>query len=543
MKGKSLSFFSPKALLLLYHTVKYLRWQQVFYRLYYPFKRYIYFYIKNKSSFKPDVDLPNDTAFYLYSNDKDLYIPASQTFTFLNQTHCFASQINWTFKDNGLLWSFHLHYFDWLNDDRISVESNLGSIFQYINNQDNSYLFIHSYPASIRIVNWIKFLLKNNLCDDAVIASLRSQARRLYHFPEYDIMGNHLLQNGISLVWAGIFLKEERKLSKGIMILREQLKEQVLEDGVHFEKSLAYQSILVKSLMDLMVFIKSQNEFKKLFNEIKINVEIMLSTLSVLVDKDGYYPNMNDSNKEMSICFFELMNVAQNLSINIKDVCFRESGFRLIGQDFDYTLLFNTGKLGANYQAGHAHADAFTFTLTVGSCPIIVDRGVSTYNDNEMRRQEKSTSAHNTLSINSANSAELWSSFRMAKRPSIICLSKDLNIIDYKNDGYFYNYKIWHRRRIEYSEDGLQITDFLNGWKGQKAQLFYHFHPDIQLERNEHGIRAHNMYLDFSNCSFSVEDYLFCEGFNSSRIAQRIVCNVVADVVLTNIKFLNGKIN
>jgi uncharacterized heparinase superfamily protein len=126
----------------------------------------------------------------------------------------------------------------------------------------------------------------------------------------------------------------------------------------------------------------------------------------------------------------------------------------------------------------------------------------------------------------------------MAKRPSIFCLSKDLNIIDYKHDGYFYNYKIWHRRRIEQSEKAIQITDCLLGWKGQNAQLFYHFHPDILLERNEHGIRAYNMYLCFSNCSCSIEDYLFCEGFNRTRVAQRIVCSAEADVVITNIKFI-----
>jgi hypothetical protein len=102
-----------------------------------------------------------------------------------------------------------------------------------------------------------------------------------------------------------------------------------------------------------------------------------------------------------------------------------------MGQHLNYKLLFNTGILGSNYQAGHAHADAFTFTLTVDSCPLIVDRGVSTYNDNEIRRLEKGTSAHNTLSVDSANSAALWSSFRMAKRPSVFCLSKDLNLIDY----------------------------------------------------------------------------------------------------------------
>lgn len=538
MKDKSLSFFSPKAILLWYHTVKYLRWQQVFYRLYYPLKRLFYFYKKNKSTNKQGLAPHSYIQFFVYSNDKGLYTPQNHSFSFLHQPHGFGQRINWQFKENGLLWAFHLHYFDWLNDEQISVESNVDTIIQYIDNHNNSYLFTHSYPASIRIVNWIKFLIKNNIHNSSIIASLEAQVHRLYHFPEYEIMANHLLQNGISLVWAGVYLQEKRTINKGIAILKEQLREQVLADGVHFEKSLAYQSILVKNLMDLMLFLKPQNEFYFLFNEIKIKVESMLSTLFVLVDNEGYYPNLGDSNKEMSICFEELTNVAQNLGLNIVANSLGESGFRLMTQQADYQLLFTSGTVQAQYQPGHAHADAFAFTLNVASSPIIVDRGVSTYENNDIRSLEKSTRAHNTVSIGDTNSAELWSSFRMAKRPSIFCLSNKSNVIDYKHDGYYSEYKIWHRRRIEQKEEGIQITDFLYGWNGEKASLFYHFHPDVKLEQDEKGIKVRNMYIFLNNCSFIVEDYLFCEGFNFTRVAQRIVCSVEADVVITNIKFI-----
>ena len=547
MKDKPLSFFSPSYILRLYQTVKYLKWQQVFYRFYYPLKRCFYNNISKKTHFFNEsnmqvdqicFDADFDGQFPIYSNDKGLYLPNTNTFLFLNKPHSFGAEIDWHFRANGLLWAFHLHYFDWLNDDNLSVEYNLDTVLQYIDKQDKSYLFSHSYPASLRVVNWVKFLIKNRIYTSSIIASLKTQTKRLYHFPEYEILGNHLLQNGIALVWAGVFLNDKKVLQKGSNILLEQLSEQVLADGVHFEKSFAYQSILVKNLMDLMIFLKPKNECKIIFNEIKIKVKLMLSTLSVLVDKEGFYFCIGDANKEMSINFNELMIVAQNLSINIEEFCWGESGFRVLGQSTDYQLFFNSGIIKSTYQPGHSHADAFSVCLNVKGRPVIVDRGVSTYENNDNRILERSTIAHNTLNVNLDNSADVWASFRMGKRPSVFCLSNTDRIIDYKHNGYFSKYKIWHRRRVEQEADKIEISDYLYGWNGENAQLVYHFHPDQKVAINDKIIEIDNINMFFSNCSFIIEDYLFCEGFDLTRIAKRVVCAVEAERVITHIKII-----
>lgn len=547
MKDKLLSFFSAAYIFRLYHTVKYLKWQQVFYRLFYPLKRLIFNCVSNKTYYynesSKDVDQIDlfadfDGHFFVYSNDIGLYSPNTNTFLFLNKPHSFGAVIDWHFRANGLLWSFHLHYFDWLNDEKFSVESNLDTILQYIDKQDKGYLFTHSYPTSLRIVNWVKFLIKNKNYTSSIIASLKSQTKRLYHFPEYEIMGNHLLQNGIALVWAGVFLNDKKVLQKGSNILLEQLSEQVLVDGVHFEKSFAYQSILVKNLMDLVVFLSSKNEYENLLNKIKIKTKMMLSTLSVLVDQEGFYFCVADSNKEMSINFNELMIVAQNLSLNMEDICLSESGFRVLGQGADYQLFFNSGSVMAAYQPGHSHADAFSVCLNVKGRPVIVDRGVSTYESNEIRKLERSTIAHNTLNVNLENSADVWAAFRMGERPSVFCLSDDTKSIDYKHKGYFSKYKIWHRRRIEQVDNIIEISDYLYGWKGQKAQLVFHFHPDRKVTVKDKIIEIDNIKIFFTSCSFIIEDYLFCEGFDRTRIAKRVVCSVEAERVITYIKII-----
>ena len=55
------------------------------------------------------------------------------------------------------------------------------------------------------------------------------------------------------------------------------------------------------------------------------------------------------------------------------------------------------GKIGPDYQPGHAHADTFTFCLYFKNTPIVVDTGTSTYNIGKRRDKERSTMVHNTV--------------------------------------------------------------------------------------------------------------------------------------------------
>ena len=88
----------------------------------------------------------------------------------------------------------------------------------------------------------------------AVVHSLAEQASALEAQIEYHLLGNHLLENGITLAWAGLSLDGPRSrqwLGKGLEILERELPRQVLDDGTHDERSPMYQALIAESLARL----------------------------------------------------------------------------------------------------------------------------------------------------------------------------------------------------------------------------------------------------------------------------------------------------
>ena len=83
-------------------------------------------------------------------------------------------------------------------------------------------------------------------------------------------------------------------------------------------------------------------------------------------------------------------------------------------------MFIDFGKIGPSYQPGHAHSDTFNFELIKNGNPFIVDTGVSTYEKNERRQIERSTSSHNTITIGDYEQSEVWGGFRVAKRAKIL---------------------------------------------------------------------------------------------------------------------------
>ena len=70
---------------------------------------------------------------------------------------------------------------------------------------------------SIRIVNFIKFSLKNNYHNQKFLNSIFDQTINLSKKLEYNIQGNHLLTNIKSLIFSGVFLRM-RLLINGFLL-------------------------------------------------------------------------------------------------------------------------------------------------------------------------------------------------------------------------------------------------------------------------------------------------------------------------------------
>ncbi|MBT8421098.1 MAG: hypothetical protein KJO08_09585 [Gammaproteobacteria bacterium] len=169
---------------------------------------------------------------------------------------------DWDPPDQDRLWRYNLHYFDDLNaSDAIERRDwHLALLQDWVrDNPPCAGTGWEPYPASLRIVNWIKWALTNNTPPDnslppVCIHSLAIQARWLSKRLETHLLGNHLLANAKALVFAGLFFEgkeAEHWLATGLRILADQIPEQILADGGHFERSTMYHALVLEDMLDL----------------------------------------------------------------------------------------------------------------------------------------------------------------------------------------------------------------------------------------------------------------------------------------------------
>src|SRR5262249_2959052 len=111
------------------------------------------------------------------------------------------------------------------------------------------------YPTSLRIVNWIKWVLSGNNPGTAIHQSLALQVRWLRRRLEWHLLGNHLIANAKALIFGGLYCdgaEADAWLDKGLAILAREAHEQVLPDGGHFELSPMYHAIVLEDFLDLI---------------------------------------------------------------------------------------------------------------------------------------------------------------------------------------------------------------------------------------------------------------------------------------------------
>src|SRR5690606_31529788 len=95
----------------------------------------------------------------------------------------------------------------------------------------------------------------------------------------------------------------------------------------------------------------------------------------------------------------------------VREIELSASGYRKLVRE-NMELVADIHGISPSYQPGHAHADHLSFVLQVGGNPFIVDMGISTYEIGERRAYERSTKAHNTVTLDDQNTSEVWSGFR-----------------------------------------------------------------------------------------------------------------------------------
>ena len=223
----------------------------------------------------------------------------------------FDENIDWQDKSIPLLWLFNLHYFSYLYllDKKQQVKIIRDWISQNpIGNQPGW----HSYPLSLRIVNWIK----SGLNDEETYRNLFKQIAYLSRNLEYFHPANHYLENAKALIFAGIFFSEEisgdKWLTKGLEIFAKEAETQILADGVYFEKSVMYHVIMLEGLLDIINILPSDNSY---LETIISYARKMLEYLKYSSHPDGSIALLNDSTEEVAPQSHWLFDYAERLNI------------------------------------------------------------------------------------------------------------------------------------------------------------------------------------------------------------------------------------
>jgi hypothetical protein len=507
---------------LLFNTVLYLKPVQVYYRLYY-FLRNIFIGKKVK---KKTLANFNPIIWENEFNYENCYLDKDNSFVFLNLSHSFSDKIDWNYNRFGKLWTYNLNYFDYLNQENISKEMGIRLIKDYIKNDNLLIDGKEPYSISLRGINWVKFLCKNKVNEEFINNNLYEHYYILLKNIEYHILGNHLLENAFSLFFGSFYFQDENLYDKSKKILISELNEQILEDGSHFELSPMYHQIMLFRVLDCIQLVKL-NSWKKdeLLNLLEESSSKMLSWLENVTFNNGDIPMVNDCAFQIAPSTKDLLNYGISLGINKKDIKLSKSGYRMFKNN-KYELFMDFGEVGASYQPGHVHSDTFNFVLYVNNQPFIVDTGTSTYEKNDRRQLERSTSSHNTITVNDYDQTQVWGGFRVGKRARIISLKENDNEFSSSHNGYK-NIGIIHNRKFITNKDSINIFDDLNKKEVSEQIAHFHFHPSIKniiIKDSRVYFKNSNIEISFNGKSISIEKkyYKYAYGFNKIENAIKL---------------------
>jgi len=482
-----------------WRTVRHLRWKQIVYRLYYAWR------VPKAKHIKGPIGIRAlSPAFPAWQEPG---WKNERTVRFLNLEKRLPEQRKWEVAES-LLWKYHLHYFDDLAAKSAAAHRALHSslISEWIDAvTDQTSPAWDPYPTSLRVVNWTKFLLRNReqyQNDPRALHCLAVQAESIFKRLEYHLLGNHLLANAKALVFAGIVLESRRSLAwlyRGLEVLDQQLPEQFLKDGAHYERSPMYHNLVLWDLFDLIRIVSSSGigEIDQRLPSWRALATRALEWSKMLSHPDGEIAFFNDAALGGSPAVPDLIAYARELGLipqydedqpSREEIVVRRSvsGYTVVEGPI-YKAILDTAPVGPDFLPGHAHADTLSFELSVSEHRLLVNGGASTYAAGRRRDWERSTEAHNTVEVAGLNSSETWGAFRVGARAYPVgyqcreISGKGWEVVC-GHSGYLHSgVNTLHRRRWTFFERGFEIQDELEGDCTEGAAFFY-LHPDCTLE-------------------------------------------------------------
>lgn len=395
---------------------------------------------------------------------------------------------DWSGRGASLLWQYNLHYLEWVWALPAGERAAAAGDWVRRHPPVPGAVGWAPYPTSLRLETLCLLAGEGETSARELWPSIWRQAEHLARRMERHLLGNHLLENGIALAFAGACFSgddAERWLATGLDLLREQLPEQVLPDGVHFERSPMYQLRLVHALAFL-----ANTGIRDVCALVVPVLARMVAALRALLHPDGGIALFNDAAfgiypEPSRVVDFALASLGERLPAAVP-VALVDAGF-YVGRADGHAVFCDAGPLGPDYIPGHAHAGIFSFELSLGGRRVMVDSGTYDYVDSEMRNHCRSTAAHNTVTVDDMSQAELWGAFRMGRRgrPRDVrhVTTPDGFELSGWHDGFVHlPGRPVHRRKFRWRDTGeIRVLDEVAASRPVDVVSRFHLHPECRI--------------------------------------------------------------
>lgn len=302
--------------------------------------------------------------------------------------------------------------------------------------------------VAIRAANWIATLVMvatdagHRPWFDAALSSLLLHGRFIRSHLEWaEARGNHYLSDIVGLlVVAALFggIPEGRRWARfAAGELTSELAHQVRADGCDHEASIPYHR-LVTELFVCGTQAAHALAPRLLGPEHNERIERMLAFVADYTRPDGIAPQVGDADDGRFLPLGDYGNdprrhghlftqARQSPRIGSGHAAYPDGGYWIMraGELF---VLVRCGDVGLGGIGPHAHNDALSFELAVGSQPLVVDPGTYLYTaDPAARNRFRSTAYHSTLQLDGAEQNPLSDTtlFEMPDRRLARALSWD----------------------------------------------------------------------------------------------------------------------
>jgi hypothetical protein len=425
-----------------------------------------------------------------------------------------VSRLAWHTRPYGRLWNYHLHYFDYGADlgwaYREAHDPACAERFARIAEDWLAHNPVGTgdgwdpFPTSVRIANWVLArVLFGSALEPAVAAridaSLLLQTEWLRHNMEYHLLGNHLLKNVRGLAWAGAWCGGRQAgvwRRDAFRMLKREIAAQFDVDGVHEERSPMYHALALADVLEAAGVLGVHGHV--LPDILQRRLARGLQFARAMTRPDGSLHLFNDSADRvapgvpyLTRLVADVLERAQPSGSPAAPAGFVAGGFHFFRDERD-TVIVDGGAPGPAHQPGHAHCGLLGYTMDVAGEPVIVDTGVHGYENDRFRSYCRSTAAHNTVRIEGGEQSEVWATFRMARRATLLRSESSAESRAYTGAcAPYHRPDCRHEREIvRLGLGNWRITDRVLNADGARVESFLHLHPRFEVERDADGFVA-----------------------------------------------------